>query len=81
MNPARREVIFYHDGGAINFGLEVHKYENGEYRYDRYVHCDAKHNGDHYGELYEVAILSPQRDTLKIFTVDEATFDKEKWSY
>ena len=81
VNPARKELIYYHDGGAINFGWEVHKYENGEYRYDRYVSCEAKHNGDHYGELYEVSILTPQRDTLKTFTVDEATFGKEKWNY
>ena len=76
VNPARKELIYWHDGGAINFGWEVHKFENGSYRYDRYVRCFNPRD-----DSVRVDILTSQHDTLKSFTVDKATFDREMWNY
>lgn len=72
VNTARKEILLYHDGGAINFGWEVYKFENGSYRYDRYVSCFNPR-----GDSVRVNILTPQRDTIKSFTVDKETFDRE----
>ena len=76
VNPARKELIYWHDGGAINFGWEVHKFENGSCRYDRYVRCFNPRD-----DSTRVDILTPLHDTIKSFVVDEATFNKEKWMY
>lgn len=76
VNPDCKELIYCHDGGAINFGWEVHKFDKGEYRYDRYVSCFNPLD-----DSVRVDILTPQQDSIKSFVVDEATFNKEKWKY
>ena len=40
INYSSKEIIQYHDGGAMSGGWEVYVYANGKYRYDRYVHFD-----------------------------------------
>ena len=78
--PARKEILFYHSGGAPNSGWEVHKFVNGEYIYDHYVSYFAQNFGTD-DEFYEISILTPQDEVIKTFTVDKATFNKEMWGY
>ena len=77
VNNARKEIILYADGGAISFGWKIYKFNNGEYIYDRYIHCDQniEPNG------YTVAVLSPQGQSIKSFTVSKDQFNRDKWNY
>ena len=53
------------------------QFNNGEYIYDRYIHCDQniEPNG------YTVTVLSPQGQSIKSFTVSEDQFNRDKWNY
>ena len=77
VNNARKEIILYSDGGVINFGWKIYKFNNGEYIYDRYIHCDQ--NIDSSG--YTVTVLSPQGQPIKSFTVSEDQFNRDQWNY
>lgn len=77
VNNARKEIILYADGGAYSFGWKIYKFNNGEYIYDRYIHCDQ--NIDSSG--YTVTVLSPQGQPIKSFTVSEDKFNRDKWNY
>ena len=77
VNNARKEIILYADGGAISFGWKIYKFNNGEYIYDRYIHCDQ--NIDSSG--YTVTVLSPQGQSIKSFTVSKDQFNRDKWNY
>ena len=76
VNPDRRELILYESNGASASGWQVHKFIDGDYIYDRHVE---------YVELrtmnYDITVTTPQGDTIRTFTVDEATFNCEKWEY
>lgn len=58
VNNSHKEIILYNDGGAINFGWDIYKFDNGEYRYDRYIHCEKNSETND----YKVAIISPQKN-------------------
>lgn len=77
VNNARKEIILYADGGAFSFGWQIYKFNNGEYLYDRYIHCerDIETNG------YKVTVLSLQGQSIKSFTVSEDQFNRDKWNY
>lgn len=77
VNNARKEIILYADGGAYSFGWEIYKFNNGEYIYDRYIHCDQNINSSG----YTVIVLSPQGQPIKSFTVSEDKFNRDKWNY
>ena len=76
INPERKEILYYHDGGAINFGWDVYKFSNGEYSH-RYIRCFNPHDDSVHVEV----IHWPLRSRPESFTVDKATFDREKWNY
>lgn len=76
INPERKEILYYHDGGAINFGWDVYKFSKGEYNC-RNVHCFNPHD-----DSVRVEVIHwPLRSRPRSFTVDKATFDREKWNY
>lgn len=76
INEAKREILLYNDGGAINFGWEVYKFDKGKYRYDRTIRCQLESS-----DKYQVTILSPQNDTLRKFFVSQRELELDKWQY
>lgn len=77
VNNARKEIILYSDGGAINFGWKIYKFNNGEYIYDRHIRCDYNTGSS----SYTVTVLSPQEQPIKSFTVSEDQFNRDQWNY
>ena len=77
VNNARKEIILYSDGGAISFGWQIYKFNNGEYIYDRRIHCDLYTGTND----YQVTVLSPQGESIKSFTVSDDEFNSNKWNY
>lgn len=77
VNNARKEIILYSDGGAINFGWKIYKFNNGEYIYDRHIRCDYNTGSS----SYIVTVLSPQGEPIKSFTVGEDQFNRDQWNY
>lgn len=77
VNNARKEIILYSDGGAINFGWKIYKFNNGEYIYDRHIRCDYNTGSS----SYTVTVLSPQEQPIKSFTVSEDQFNRDRWNY
>ena len=77
VNNARKEIILYSDGGAINFGWKIYKFNNGEYLYDRHIRCDYNTGSS----SYTVTVLSPQEQPIKSFTVSEDQFNRDRWNY
>ena len=77
VNNARKEIILYSDGGAINFGWKIYKFNNGEYIYDRHIRCDYNTGSS----SYTVTVLSPQGQPIKSFTVSEDQFNRDRWNY
>ena len=78
INTERKEIIYYESDGIYASGWQVHKFENGEYIYDRYVKYVVR---DQKAMQYDVLVTTPQGDTIRSFTVDKDTFHKENWSY
>lgn len=77
VNNARKEIILYHDGGLINFGWVIYKFNNGEYIYDRHICCEYNTGSS----SYTVTVLSPQEQPIKSFTVSEDEFNNNQWNY
>lgn len=77
VNNARKEIILYHDGGLINFGWVIYKFNNGEYIYDRHIRCEYNTGSS----SYTVTVLSPQEQPIKSFTVSEDEFNNNQWNY
>lgn len=77
VNNAHKEIILYSDGGAINFGWKIYKFNNGEYLYDRHIRCDYNTGSS----SYIVTVLSPQGEPIKSFTVGEDQFNRDQWNY
>lgn len=77
VNNVRKEIILYSDGGAINFGWKIYKFNDGEYIYDRHIRCDYNTRL----KSYTVTVLSPQGKPIKSFTVSEDQFNRDSWNY
>ena len=77
LNYARKEVIYYCDGGVMCSGWRVYAYRDGEYIYDRYVHYECEHDGD-------IVVVSVEDangvETLRS-SVSVAEFERRQWEY
>jgi hypothetical protein len=72
-----KSIIHYIDGGYMSGGWEVHKYHNGSYTYDRYVHFERDNNGDN---VNVTVSYNDERKTHNI-TPMSYIFDEHKWRY
>lgn len=76
VNNARKEIILYSDGGAIDFSWRVYRFDNGEYIYDRKISCELNIGTNN----YKVTVFFSQGKS-KSFIVSEDEFTRDKWNY
>jgi hypothetical protein len=72
-----KSIIHYIDGGYMSGGWEVHKYHNGSYTYDRYVHFDR----DIESEMVDITINYADNTPQKSLRVSSDDFEKRGYNF
>lgn len=72
-----KSIIHYNDGGYMSGGWEVHKYHNGSYTYDRYVHFDR----DIESEMVDITINYADNTPHKSMRVSSDDFEKRRYNF
>ena len=72
-----KSIIHYNDGGYMSGGWEVHKYHNGSYTYDRYVHSDR----DIESEMVDITINYADNTPQKSMRVSSDDFEKRGYNF
>ena len=83
VNPERKEIYQYCDGGALCGSWKVYKYERDTYRYDHYVHWEEVYPTDSFASTDSIAveIRTPKGVVKHSFTTIRKTFDQACWTY
>ena len=76
VNYARKEIIQYHDGGAMSGGWKVYTFAKRKYRYDRYVHYDFDDDGD----MVTVTVDYSDKRPKKSMRMSSADFWAKKYT-
>ena len=72
-----KSIIHYIDGGYMSGGWKVHKYHNGSYTYDRYVHFER----DIESEMVDIAINYADNTPQKSLRVSSDNFEKRGYNF
>lgn len=72
-----KSIIHYIDGGYMSGGWKVHKYHNGSYTYDRYVHFDRDIEGNMVDITIDYADSTPQNS----MRVSSDNFEKRGYNF
>lgn len=72
-----KSIIHLNDGGYMSGGWEVHKYHNGSYTYDRYVHFDR----DIESEMVDITINYADNTPQKSMRVSSDDFEKQGYNF
>lgn len=72
-----KSIIHYNDGGYMSGGWKVHKYHNGSYTYDRYVHFDR----DIESEMVDITINYADNTPQKSMRVSSDDFEKRGYNF
>lgn len=72
-----KSIIHYIDGGYMSGGWKVHKYHNGSYTYDRYVHFDR----DIESEMVDITINYADNTPQKSLRVSYDNFEKQGYNF
>ena len=72
-----KSIIHYIDGGYMSGGWKVHKYHNGSYTYDRYVHFER----DIESEMVDITINYADNTPQKSLRVSSDNFEKRGYNF
>lgn len=72
-----KSIIHFNDGGYMSGGWKVHKYHNGSYTYDRYVHFDR----DIESEMVDITINYADNTPQKSMRVSSDDFEKRGYNF